>query len=57
MQTENYRNWLEAQNYQDGTITAQMHRAGRVEYHYGDLDKLYAEDHLEELNQELTYTT
>ena len=57
MQTENYRNWLKEQNYQDRTITAQMHRAGRVEYHYRDLDKLYAEDHLEELNQELTYTT
>ena len=57
MQTENYRNWLEAQNYQDGTITAQMHRAGRVEYHYRDLDTLYAEDHLEGLIQELTYTT
>ena len=57
MQTENYRNWLEAQNYQDRTITAQMHRAGRVEYHYGDLDTLYAEDRLEGLNQKLTYTT
>ena len=57
MQTENYRNWLKEQNYQDRTITAQMHRAGRVEHHYGDLDKLYAEDRLEGLIQELTYTT
>ncbi len=57
MQTENYRNWLKAQNYQDGTITAQMHRAGRVEEHYGDLDTLYAEDRLEGLIRELTYTT
>ena len=57
MQTENYRNWLKEQNYQDRTITAQMHRAGRVEHHYGYLDKLYAEDRLEGLIQELTYTT
>ena len=34
-----------------------MHRVGRVEEHYGDLDALYAEDHLESLIQELTYTT
>ncbi|KPW02266.1 endonuclease NucS domain-containing protein [Pseudoalteromonas sp. P1-11] len=57
MQTENYRNWLATQNYQGGTITAQMHRAGRVEDYYGDLDALYAEDRLESLIQELTYTT
>lgn len=57
MQTENYRNWLAAQNYQGGTITAQMHRAGRVEEYYGDLDALYADDRLEALIRELTYTT
>ena len=57
MQTENYRRWLAAQNYQSGTISAQMHRAGRVEEYYGDLDALFAEDRLESLIQELTYTT
>ncbi|MFH1982970.1 MAG: endonuclease NucS domain-containing protein [Pseudomonadota bacterium] len=57
MQTENYRNWLSAQKYQSGTIAAQMHRASRVEEHYGDLDALYAEDRLEGLISELTYTT
>lgn len=57
MQTENYRNWLAAQNYHGGTIIAQMHRAGRVEEYYGDLDALYAEDRLESLIRELTYTT
>jgi hypothetical protein len=57
MQTENYRNWLAAQNYQSGTITAQMHRAGRVEEYYGDLDALYNEDRLEGLIAELNYTT
>lgn len=57
MQTENYRNWLLAQNYQSGTVTAQIHRAGRVEEHYGDLDNLYNEDRFESLILELTYTT
>ena len=57
MQTENYKNWLLAQNYQSGTITAQMHRAGRAEEHYGDLDNLYNNDRLERLISELTYTT
>ena len=57
MQTENYKNWLAAQGYQSGTITAQMHRAGRVEQHYGDLDVLYKEDRLEGLIAELNYTT
>lgn len=57
MQTENYRSWLAAQNYQGGTITAQIHRAGRVEEYYGDLDALYADDRMESLTQELIYTT
>lgn len=57
MQTENYKNWLAAQNFKSGTIAAQMHRAGRVEQHYGDLDTLYNEDRLEGLITALTYTT
>ena len=57
MQAQNYRNWLLAQNYQSGTISAQMHRTGRVEEHYGDLDALYRADQLDELISELSYTT
>ena len=57
MQNEKYRVWLAAQNYQNGTIAAQMHRAGRVEERYGDLDALYNEDRLEGLIAELNYTT
>lgn len=57
MQSENYKNWLLAQNYQSGTITAQMHRAGRVEDHYGELDALYNKDRLESLINMLIYTT
>ncbi|PMO43508.1 hypothetical protein BCT11_09145 [Vibrio sp. 10N.222.52.B12] len=56
MQYENYRKWLAEQNYQSATITAQMHRTGRVEEHYGDLDLLYSEDRLEGVILELTYT-
>lgn len=57
MKTENYRTWLGTQGYQDGTITAQLHRAGRVEEHYGNLDTLHQEDRLEGLIVELSYTT
>lgn len=57
MQSENYKNWLLAQNYQSRTITAQMHRAGRVEEHYGELDALHNNDRLESIITELTYTT
>jgi hypothetical protein len=56
MQTERYRNWLIGQQYQDGTITAQLHRSSRVEEHYGDLDQLYAEDRFAGLIEELRYS-
>jgi len=52
-----YRQWLEQQKYQGGTITAQMHRAGRVEEHYGDLDEHYAKDRMASLIEALTYST
>jgi hypothetical protein len=52
-----YRQWLERQKYQAGTITAQMHRAGRVEEHYGNLDEHYAKDRMTSLIEALTYST
>lgn len=52
-----YRQWLVRQKYDPGTVTAQMHRAGRVEKHYGDLDAHYATDRLEAVVASLTYTT
>lgn len=52
-----YRQWLEDQKYQAGTITAQMHRAGRVEEHHGDLDEHYAKDRMATLIEALTYST
>ena len=52
-----YRQWLERQKYQSGTITAQMHRAGRVEDHYGDLDEHFDKDQMANLIEALSYST
>jgi endonuclease len=52
-----YRHWLEQQKYQPGTISAQMHRAGRVEEHYGDLDEHYTKDRMSGLINALRYST
>jgi hypothetical protein len=52
-----YRQWLEQQKYQPGTISAQMHRAGRVEEHYGDLDEHYTRDRMASLIEALCYST
>ncbi|MCT7943628.1 hypothetical protein [Shewanella holmiensis] len=56
MKSELYRSWLELQGDAENTIAAQMHRTGRVESHYGDLDELHAKDGLNPLIGELTYT-
>jgi hypothetical protein len=52
-----YQQWLEQQKYQAGTITAQMHRAGRVEAFQGDLDEHYAKNQMASLIETLTYST
>lgn len=41
-----YRSWLEQRGYVGETVQAQMHRAGRVEKYYGDLDEHYGRDQL-----------
>ncbi len=51
-----YRHWLERQKYDSGTITAQMHRADRVEKHYGDLDDHHRKDELRDVIEALRYT-
>ncbi len=56
MQNEKYREWLIAQNYQEGTISSQMHRASRVQGYYRDLDDLHAADGLNGLINELKYS-
>ncbi|WP_417449742.1 hypothetical protein [Kordiimonas sp.] len=53
-----YENWLRTvKKYADGTVTAQLHRAGRVEKEYGDLDQQYKKDKLDSVIAELTYST
>jgi hypothetical protein len=52
-----YKLWLERQKYDAGTIIAQLHRTGRVEKHYGDLDDHYARDRLESVIATLRYST
>ncbi len=56
MNTEQYRLWLDCQRYQPGTINAQLHRAGRVEEYFGDLDSHYDTDRLDGLIAALAYS-
>ncbi len=51
-----YQHWLEQRSYADGTVEAQMHRAGRVEECYGDLDEHYDRDQLRSVIDELKYS-
>ena len=51
-----YQHWLEQRGYADGTVQAQMHRAGRVEECYGDLDEHYDRDQLRSVIDELKYS-
>src|SRR5947209_7056242 len=52
-----YKPWLERQKYDACTIMGQLHRTGRVEKHYGDLDDHYARDKLESVIATLRYST
>ena len=52
-----YQYWLEQRDYAGGTVQAQMHRAGRVEECYGDLDEHYDRDQLRIVIDELKYST
>jgi hypothetical protein len=52
----NYRQWLVEQKYDAGTVTAQMHRAGRVEDCHGNLDEHYNQDHMDSLIGLLRYS-
>jgi len=52
-----YQSWLEKQGYDSGTVTAQLHRVGRVEKYHGDLDKHFAQDRLDALPNLLKYSS
>ena len=51
-----YKNWLEQQSYARATVQAQLHRAGRVEKHYGDLDEHYDRDQLRSVVDQFGYS-
>ncbi len=56
MKREAYRQWLEVRKYDQGTITAQMYRASRVEEYHGDLDEHFANDRMVSLLESLSYS-
>ncbi|HEX8393276.1 MAG TPA: endonuclease NucS domain-containing protein [Longimicrobium sp.] len=51
-----YRQWLLSQKYAANTVSAQVHRASRVEEFHGDLDEHYATDRMEGLIETLRYS-
>jgi len=57
MMKTGYRRWLEQQDYDSGTIVAQLHRSERVEKCYGDLDEHFASDHMACLVDKLRYSS
>ena len=53
----NYKDWLIEQKYASGTVEAQLHRVGRVEDSYGNIDDQYGIDKLDSWISELIYST
>jgi AAA domain (dynein-related subfamily) len=56
MREAEFREWLEAQGYEDATVLMQVNRVRRIEQSYGDLDALIENGGLQKLQQELTYS-
>lgn len=52
-----YKAWLETQQYDPGTVNAQIYRTARVEEAHGNLDEHYSTDRLESLIALLRYST
>ena len=52
-----YEDWLRKRGYDEGTVSAQIYRVGRVEEHYGSLDDQYEADGAASVLRELTYST
>jgi hypothetical protein len=48
--------WLEQQDIDAATVAGQLNRAGRIEKAYGNLDKHYAKDRLQNLIEILRYS-
>ena len=52
-----YKAWLGTQQYDTGTVNAQLYRVGRVEENYGDLDEHYSNGTLQSVIDALNYST
>lgn len=52
-----YRDWLTAQKYDPGTVAAQLYRVERVEKVYGNLDDRYRDGTLQNVIDELIYSS
>lgn len=51
-----YRDWLQRQGYDAGTVQTQLSRAARIEQSYGSLDQHYANDRLRSLISTFAYS-
>lgn len=51
-----YKTWLQEQQYESNTVTAQLHRTGRVEECYGDLEQHFLAGTLQSIIDDLNYT-
>ena len=56
LDTHGYRAWLEQRGLKPASVSTYISDAKRVEDYYGDLDKLYPEDRLAGVLQELLYS-
>ena len=52
-----YKAWLETQQYDSGTVNTQLYRVGRVEENYGSLDEHYTKGTLQSIIDALNYST
>lgn len=56
MQTEGFKTWLEQRGLSQSSAAARISNVTRVETHYGDLDKQFAEDRLTGILTQLQYS-
>jgi len=56
MKETQYRQWLERKQYAQGTVTAQLQRASRIEKAYGDLEQHFDADRLQGIVSSCVYS-
>lgn len=56
MREEEFKRWLEEQQYKASTISTQLSSARTIEQAYGNLDEIYQRDAFNELLQEFAYS-